>query len=327
MKVLIIQTAFIGDVILASAVVEALSSQDNINIDFLLRKGNESLLVNNPKVNEILIWDKDSGKYANLFGLLKKIRKSKYDVVINLQRFASTGFLAAFSKAKLIVGYDKNPFHWFFHKKYPHVISDEENGLHEVDRVLKLLDAIVPVQKRYMPKLYLTREDKNVIPQRKNYIVFAPASVWFTKQLPVEKWIELARRVPGNINIYFIGGKGDKALCDEIIEKTGRSGMYNYAGELSLTESAGLISETKMTYTNDSAPMHICSALNVPVTVFFCSTIPAFGFGPLSDVSHVVQVKEELACRPCGLHGYKKCPKNHFKCGYDIEIDKVLTPY
>jgi len=75
------------------------------------------------------------------------------------------------------------------------------------------------------------------------------------------------------------------------------------------------MSEAKMNYTNDSAPMHLCSAMNAPVTAVFCSTIPEFGFGPLSEKSFIVETHEKLDCRPCGLHGYNQCPKGHFKCG------------
>ena len=75
-----------------------------------------------------------------------------------------------------------------------------------------------------------------------------------------------------------------------------------------------------MNYVNDSAPLHIASAMNAPVTVYFCSTEPSFGFGPLSDNKTIVEVKEKLNCRPCGLHGKESCPKGHFNCGLKIEI-------
>ena len=79
-----------------------------------------------------------------------------------------------------------------------------------------------------------------------------------------------------------------------------------------------------MTFTNDSAPLHFASAVNAPVTAIFCSTIPEFGFGPLSDVAHTIETEEKLLCRPCGLHGKKACPQGHFKCA-DIEIEKIIA--
>ena len=79
-----------------------------------------------------------------------------------------------------------------------------------------------------------------------------------------------------------------------------------------------------MSYVNDSAPLHIASAMNAPVTAIFCSTVPAFGFGPLRANGHVVETKEELDCRPCGLHGHRACPKGHFKCALGIEAHEAM---
>jgi heptosyltransferase-2 len=79
-----------------------------------------------------------------------------------------------------------------------------------------------------------------------------------------------------------------------------------------------------MNYVNDSAPMHLCSAMNAPVTAVYCSTVPQFGFGPLSGNSNIVEVSEKLSCRPCGLHGFKKCPENHFKCALNITTSQLL---
>jgi ADP-heptose:LPS heptosyltransferase len=79
-----------------------------------------------------------------------------------------------------------------------------------------------------------------------------------------------------------------------------------------------------MNYVNDSAPLHLASAMNAPVTAFFCSTIPEFGFGPLSENNQIIQTEEKLNCRPCGLHGKKVCPEGHFKCGTEINIKVTL---
>jgi ADP-heptose:LPS heptosyltransferase len=79
-----------------------------------------------------------------------------------------------------------------------------------------------------------------------------------------------------------------------------------------------------MNFTNDSAPMHLASAMNAPVTAVFCSTIPEFGFGPLSDDSMIIQTEEQLECRPCGLHGHEQCPEKTFNCAYTIPVTKFI---
>jgi heptosyltransferase-2 len=78
-----------------------------------------------------------------------------------------------------------------------------------------------------------------------------------------------------------------------------------------------------MNYVNDSAPMHLASAMNAPTCAVYCSTVPAFGFGPLSEKSFIVEIDYPLYCRPCGLHGYNACPEKHFKCAYDIEVKRL----
>jgi heptosyltransferase-2 len=98
--------------------------------------------------------------------------------------------------------------------------------------------------------------------------------------------------------------------------------VRNLAGTLSFLQSAALMEKAAMNYVNDSAPLHLASAMNAPVTAVFCSTVPAFGFGPLSDKSHIVEC-ENLYCRPCGLHGKPSCPEGHFRCAMDIDLSKL----
>jgi heptosyltransferase-2 len=97
------------------------------------------------------------------------------------------------------------------------------------------------------------------------------------------------------------------------------------AGKLNFLSSAALMEKAKMNYTNDSAPLHFASATDAPVTAIFCSTVPAFGFYPLSSKSFIAETDEKLPCRPCSLHGLKACPLGHFKCAYTIPTSKLLA--
>ncbi len=308
-KILIIQTAFIGDVILATPLIEAAKERfPNGEIHFLLRKGNEGLFQGHPKIDRLWIWDKKENKYKNLFSLLKKIREEEFDEVITCQRYASSGFLTAFSKAKHKAGFKQNPFSIFFDHKVLH----EKYSKHEVYRNLELFRyETLKKPKLYPPKIENLPEEK--------YVCMAPASVWFTKQLPKGKWVELCNKMNPEISIILLGGPSDKALCDEIQSQSKHPKIINKAGELSLLESVGWIKDATMNYVNDSAPLHMASSVNAPCTAFFCSTGPEFGFYPLSDDSKVIQV-ENLDCKPCGLVGKKACPKGHFKCGKEIKI-------
>ena len=322
-KFLIIQTAFIGDVILATPIIEKLHKfYPDSQIDFLLRKGNENLLRNHPYVSNLLIWDKKKEKKKNMFRIIKLIRNKKYDYVINLQRFTSTGIITAFSKGKIKVGFNKNPFSFLFTRKIKHEIG---NGKHEVERNIETITEITD-ESTFNPKLYPTDEDYQIVSQFKMrpYICIAPTSVWFTKQFLAEKWVELINKTDSKYHIYLIGGPDDKAACDKIISESNNKNVTNLCGELSLLQTSALMANSSMNYVNDSAPMHMSSAMNAPTTAVFCSTVPEFGFGPLSKNSKIIETEEQLDCRPCGLHGYKDCPKGHFKCATTIEIDKLI---
>ena len=315
---LIIQTAFIGDVILATALIEKLNKfYSGANIDFLLRKGNEGLLVNHPHLRKVLIWDKKKGKIRNLFKLVLLVRARKYDSVINIHRFASSGLITAFSGANNKIGFDKNPWSFAFTKKIKH---DLGSNLHEVERNQKLIEPLTD-ELSVRPRLYPTQINFDFVSKYKKgrYLCIAPSSVWFTKEFPASQWVEFINTIKNQFeNIYLIGAPSDKEVCNSISIETSNEKVINLAGELSFLESAALMKDAEMNYVNDSAPMHLASAINAPVTAVFCSTVPAFGFGPLSDRSFIVQTPEQLSCRPCGLHGYKSCPEGHFKCATSI---------
>ena len=344
-KILVVQTAFIGDVVLATALLETLHQQyPQAAIDVVVRKGNESLFNEHPFINELIVWDKKQDKYLNWLSILKKIRAKHYDVLINLQRFAATGLWTVLSNANTTIGFDKNPFSFLFTHKVKHDVTG--NGVHEINRNHALISSLgaLPLA---MPKLYPTKSDyeKVKLYQAEKYITIAPASVWFTKQFPLTAWVSLINELKFEGPIYILGGSADKDLGDKIINEvvslhskafnatsttsnnsSASIKIINLSGELGFLASAALQQKAVLNYVNDSAPMHFCSAVNAPVVAIYCSTIPAFGFGPLSTNSFVVEIQTQLACRPCGLHGKKQCPLGHFNCAQTIENAQLIAP-
>lgn len=317
-RILIIQTAFLGDVILASPVWENLhAAYPDAQIDVVVKKGNESLLLAHPFLHQVFIFDK-SQKVKNLWNLGKTLRSQHYDLVINLQRFASSGILTFLARGKESRGFEKNPLSFLFTKKFEHEIKP---NWHEVDRNLSLISDLVPTPIR-RPQLFPSKEDLNSIQmyQEVPYYCLAPTSVWFTKQAPLEIWLKLINKLAAaNAQIYLLGAASDRAYLDEIVQNISSSQVLNLAGQLSLLQSAALMARAQHNYVNDSGPLHLTSATNAPVSAFFCSTVPEFGFGPLSENATIIEVKD-LDCRPCGLHGHKACPKGHFKCGRELKI-------
>jgi heptosyltransferase-2 len=325
-KFLVIQTAFIGDVVLATALLEKLHAYyPDAEIDFLVRKGNEALLAGHPWLHSVLVWDKKQNKLKNLWTIGRRIRRERYDKVINVQRFAATGLLTMFSGAKETIGFDKNPFSRFFSHRIPHVISKGAPSIHETERNQALISAFTDDQPA-RPRLYPTAKDidKVRVYTGAPYITISPASVWFTKQYPGNKWADFIRQVPGDYKIFLLGAPSDRPLTQSIVARAGTGKIVDLSGELSFLQSAALMRDAVMNYVNDSAPMHFASAMNAPVTAVYCSTIPGFGFGPLSDESYIVELAEPLDCRPCGLHGYKACPLEHFNCARKIQDEQLL---
>ncbi len=324
-KILVIQTAFIGDVVLATSLIETLAASGYQHIDMLVRKGNESLLKNNPHLTNVFVWDKKNDKIQNLLGLLKKIRKERYHLVVNLHRFGSSGILTAFSGAKIRAGFNKNPFSFLFNHVVEHRI-DSNGNQHETLRNHALIQRFTNLQSPHKPKLYPSFEDfQRIEPYTHHpYVVIAPASVWFTKQFPASGWVQLMEELPVGWKKIFIGGPEDQKLSAKIIFESSAENCINLSGQLSFLQSAALMQKAQRCFVNDSAPQHIASAVNAKTTAIFCSTVPEFGFGPLSDNSVVVQTKKPLSCRPCGLHGHAECPEKHFDCANSIDINDLI---
>jgi ADP-heptose:LPS heptosyltransferase len=332
-KILIIQTAFIGDTILASHFARAVKEQfPDSEIHFFLRKGNESVIQGLSSIYKVWVWDKAGGKTKNLFKLIWELRKIRFDFVFNLHRHFNSGLVSALMKSSLKVGFRQNPLSFFYSHKVNHLIPHmmDTKVWHEVQRNLQLLKLIAPTirisneSKTYRPELpLLDKHFAKVAPYCEgSYFVMAPASVWFTKAWSEHKFRELTVELSKMGKVYFIGAPSDKELCERIRKDIPQT--FNLCGELSLLDSAALMKNARRVFVNDSAPLHLASCVNAKTTAIFCSTIQDFGYTPLAQDSVVVDVGNSLDCRPCGLHGHQSCPKGHFRCSEDIQIQNVL---
>ena len=297
----------------------------NCELSILVRKGNEVLYENHPYLKKVFVWQKKTHKYKSLAELVLKIRSAQFDSVINLQRHTASAFMTVCAGAKTTIGFSSNWLSLFFSDRIRHRIANKGDAHcpHEVQRCIALTRHLAP-ERFTLPRLYPSIQDFNVTHKytQKPFITISPSSVWATKQAPSTVWQRVIERHT-HVEVYVLGGPDDLPLCEALAAKY--SNTHVLAGQLTLLQSAALMSLAQMNYTNDSAPMHLCSAMNAPVTAIFCSTVPEFGFGPLSSVSRIVQTSEVLACRPCGIHGHGACPKGHFKCGA-ISDTELFSP-
>ena len=325
--VLFIQPAFLGDAILATAMLEAWHARyPTSRVDVLVRRGNEGLFDGHPFVGRVWVWDKSRGqKGRDWWRTLRGIRSEGYGTIVNAHRFLSSGAWTVLGGAPMRVGFDANPLSWGFQRKLPHALN---RGKHEVERNHTLIAEWVGGEPG-APRLYPRDEDRqwaeDWIPA--GAILLAPASQWFTKQWPEDAWRSLlqllqAQHPSGPVGLR--GGKGDRGLLEDLAYTSGHPHVRIAAGA-QLLQIAAVMERSAVVVSNDSAPMHFASAMQTPTVALYLSTVPGFGFGPRAPRFRILEPGPELACRPCGLHGHRTCPLHHFACSRAVGPVAVLT--
>lgn len=325
MRILIIHTAFIGDIVLSTPLIKKIKdTYPDSDITYVTTPSGEAILKNNPHLNNIIVYDK-RGEHKGISGvwqLGKRLRYENFNMVITPHRYLRSSILSWLSRSPIRKGYDIASGSCLFTEKIKY-----DRTKHEVE---KLLSFVAPEnKKRYEIELYPGEKEKmkgdnlwkeNLLEDKK-VVVLAPGSKWFTKQWPVEYFNKLAESLKklSNVRLIVVGGK------DEINLPIEKENIIDMRGKTSLLELADILSRADVVVTNDSSPIHIASAFKKPrIFALFGPTIEKFGFFPWSLNSKVFQV-DGLKCRPCGIHGGKSCPEKHFKCMRDILPEEVFN--
>ncbi len=327
-RILVIQTAFIGDAILTLPLIQYLkNSSEKSEITVLAIPSTSSIFENSSFVANVIIYDK-KGKDKSLLSfvkLIKKIRKQNFDEVYSPHRSFRSTLLSYFSKAEQTVGFNIATFSFLYKKK----IKYEKNH-HEVKRNLALAE--FNFQKddwKILPKINFDKINKDEIDKifyntKKKIIAVAPGSVWQTKVYPKEYFIEVAKfLINKNYYILLIGGKNDINVCQEIQDEI-KENIFSLAGKFSIVESIYLLTKCVALICNDSSPTHMSMAADIPVLTIYCSTVPGFGFYPYNQKGKYISF-DELNCKPCGIHGHKVCPMKTFECGFKLTPQKVIA--
>jgi heptosyltransferase-2 len=334
-KILIIQTAFIGDVILTTPLLNTLfRSVQGITIDFLTTPASAGLIETNPAIREVLIYDK-RGRDRGLAGIRKmagELRKRAYDLCICPHRSLRSAYLAYRSGAELRIGFNTSSWRGAF----SHIVPYRED-IHEIERNLSLLNPLdIPV-KLENPSVFPDENDRKVVEavlaetsgaSSDRLFAVAPGSVWPTKRWPAENYADFCRQLAAiGLKPVLIGSSNDDPLCRTISGLAGSA--LNYAGKFTLRQTAYLLTKCHGLLTNDSAPLHLGMAADIPVFAIFGPTVPGFGFAPFGEHGFVIE-RKDVGCRPCGIHGGKKCPVKTFACMELItpgEVFKKVQPY
>jgi heptosyltransferase-2 len=319
-KLLIIQTAFLGDVILTTPLIEVVHSHfPECKIDFLTIPKCKNIIESNPHIRKIIIFDKkdrDRGiKGLNL--LATSLRVENYDVCLTPHRSWRSAYLTKSTRAAVRIGFNSSSWTGAF----THLIRYDRE-MHEIERNLSLVNELgIERKNKIYPKLYSTPNDTKIVleilknleeGQINEMFAVAPGSIWTTKRWPMKHYQEFCRLMSENeIQLLLLGSKEDAVLCQRLSADC--QNCINLAGKLTLRQTESLLKRCLGLLTNDSAPLHLGSAANIPVYAIFGPTIPQFGFGPIADQSMIFE-RRNLSCRPCGIHGGKTCPTRTFAC-------------
>ncbi|CAN5575779.1 glycosyltransferase family 9 protein [soil metagenome] len=323
---LVIQTSFLGDTVLTTPLLVQLARRGEV--DVVVTPASAALLENHPAVRRIIVYDK-RGADRGVGGFLsigRQLREAHYDAAYLAQGSLRSGALALLSRAPSRIGFDTSAGRWFYTKRVAY-----REDLHHAARLLRLsrpngrpatLDELRP--SLYPGAAEHTAVDALLAGARvsngKPLVAIAPGSVWGTKRWPY--YPELAALLAPRAQIVIVGGPGDAELAEAI--SAAAPGVLDATGQLSLLASAELIGRTAALVTNDSAPLHLASAMGTPTIALFGPTVPEFGFGPLAPGSVVVG-NDDLKCRPCDRHGPERCPLGHHKCMRELDAAGVAS--
>lgn len=324
-KILVIQTAFIGDAVLTLPMIQELKKNNpDYLIDVLAIPTTAEIFSASPFVNEVIVLDK-KGKEKSIFSLIKfvkEIKKKNYSKIYSPHRSARTSFIVMQSGVNETYGFDISSLRHV----YKHLIEYKPDQ-HEVQRNLKLIGNNSDDWK-IRPHIEIsqrTKEKVDIFLEKtisEKIIAVAPGSIWNTKRYPRDYYIEIIKYFVNDYSFILIGGKNEESLCEEIARQF-ENKVINSAGFFSLTETVELLRRCRLLISNDSAPAHLAAAANTPVLMLYCSTVPGFGFYPYMDGS-VYLSYDDLSCKPCGIHGYNECPLKHFLCGRNLKPEKVI---
>jgi heptosyltransferase II len=332
-KILIIQTAFMGDVILALPMVQTIKNHlPDSYIDFLCVPGCVPVLQGHPDIRNIIPYDKKGGdKLDKFIEVLSEIRENEYDVVISPHRYSRSALLTYYSEAKTRIGFDKNSFSFLLTHKVKYVQNN-----HEIYRNIELAKCVPGLnfddsKVLLKPCLYPSAVDVKIINEllinsdKNNLVTIAPCSRWFTKQFPVEKTVSLIRMmIEKGYTAALIGGNDDINYCNAVENEISDTKLLNLCGKTTPLQSYAAINDSKVLVTVDSAAQHLGAASNTPIILIYGSTDSSFGFYPLTSKNNIIEIKG-LDCRPCTDHGRDSCPKDHFKCMLNIEIEQFFN--
>ncbi|MEK7667792.1 MAG: glycosyltransferase family 9 protein [Gemmatimonadota bacterium] len=320
----VIQTAFPGDVILTTPLIRRAAERLKSPVDVVVIPAAAPALANNPSIRDVVLFDK-KGKDKGLAGtwrMVKLLRTRRYDVSYHAQASARSALLALLARIPRRIGFRDAPGAFL----YTHAVGGRLEP-HQVERLLQLADG---APDRREPEIFPGDAERAAVDAlleetgiSGEFVVLAPGAHWATKRWPF--FPELARVLAPEIPLALVGGPGDRADARAVRNALGAgTPVADGVGRLSLLAAGELIRRARLLVSNDSAPVHLASAVGTPTVEIYGPTAPVFGFAARAPWSRVVE-PDRLPCRPCHHHGPIVCPLVHHKCMRDTPIGRVLA--
>ena len=331
-RVVVFQTAFLGDVILTIPIATALRHvSPESHIAMVVIPSAAPLVENHQDIAHVIRYDKH-GDDKGLKGARKVIhalRDWNAGVAFVPHRSFRSASIVRFSGIPRRIGFTTSAASFLYTDKVRY-----RTTAHEIDRNLDLLIpcGVRPVD-RILPTLKPNAHDEEIVDDviskipalgSSHMIAVAPGSVWATKRWVEGGYVEVSRRLAyRGDSVALIGGSGDEDLCRRIATGAGER-VFSLAGSLTLMQSAAFLKRCRVLLTNDSAPQHLAGAVGTPVVSIFGPTVTLFGFSPIGPFDEVVE-NTGLYCRPCGIHGGDSCPIGTFDCMEHILPEQVIA--
>ncbi len=331
-RIVVFQTAFLGDVILTIPLLTAIRrSAPGTETALVTIPSAAPLVQGHPDVTQVIVYDKhgnDRG-FAGAARVIRALRQWNAGLAFVPHRSLRSALAIRLAGIPRRIGFTTSAGSFLFTDRVRY-----RKNAHEIDRNLDLLDPLdLRPQERILPTLHPNARDAEIVEQMtrpffdirvREPIAVAPGSVWPTKRWVPEGYVKVCRMLAARGEpVVLIGGESDADLCAQIAARAG-PGVYSFAGSLSLMQSAAMVKASRILLTNDSAPQHLAVALGIPVVSIFGPTVTSFGFAPVGPYDEVVETPG-LPCRPCSIHGGEKCPIGTFDCMNHILPEHVLA--
>ena len=324
MRSLVVQTSFIGDVVLTTPLLARLA-QDG-DVDVVTTPIGATLLATHPAVSRLIVYDKRAAD-RGVAGFLRIAGKARGAHSAYLcQGSTRSGALTFAARCAERIGFTTSEGRWTYTTRVEY-----REDWHHARQLLSLGDTALAASATDLqsalirPTLFPTSEDRDAVDlllrnRSRPFVALAPGSAWQTKRWP--GYGRLGEILADEYDIAVVGGPGDLAAASKITSRVDPERIVDATGKLSLLGSTELIRRSIAVATNDSSPQHLASAVGTPTVTIFGPTVPELGFGPLAAGSRTVG-NHRLDCRPCDRHGRAACPLGHWRCMSEITAEEV----